>query len=78
MKLKTTLILSALLQLAFPYSLIAYSQGESVEHEEKKQFTFSWQFHDSDALRPRGGTTKGSSVELSNNPNVSWKKLSNG
>ena len=44
---------------------------------EKKQFTFSWQFIDSDTIRPRGGTTKGTTVEISQSASASWQKLSN-
>ena len=76
MKVKITLIFGALLQLALSSST-AYSQGDSAGDKEKKQFTFSWQFLDSDAMRPRGGTTKGSTVELSNESNSAWRKLSN-
>ena len=74
MNLKITLIFSALLQLAL-YSSTAYSQGDSAVDKEKKQFTFSWQFLDSDAMRPRGGTTKGSTVELSNESNSAWRNF---
>ena len=77
MKFKIILIFSALLQLALSTASTAYSQGGSAVDKEKKQFTFSWQFQDSDAMRPRGGTTKGSTVELSNKSNSAWRKLSN-
>ena len=77
MKFKIFLIFSILLQLAFSCPSTAYSQEASVEDQEKKQFTFSWQFQDSDTMRPRGGTTKGSNVELSNESNTAWRKLSN-
>ena len=77
MKFKITLIFSVLLQLAFSCPSAAYSQEAPIEDQEKKQFTFSWQFQDSDAMRPRGGTTKGSTVELSNESNSAWRKLSN-
>ena len=77
MKFKITLIFSALLQLALSCSSTAYSQGGSVEEKEKKQFTFSWQFQDTDAMRPRGGTTKGSTVELSNKSKSAFTLLIN-
>ena len=77
MKFKIILIFSALLQLALSTASTAYSQGGSAVDKKKKQFTFSWQFQDSDAMRPRGGTTKGSTVELSNESNSAWRKLSN-
>jgi hypothetical protein len=28
-------------------------------HAEPRQFTFSWPFEEGDAMRPRGGTTRG-------------------
>ena len=77
MKFKITLIFSVLVLLAFSCPSTAYSQEAPIEDQDKKQFTFSWQFQDSDAMRPRGGTTKGSTVELSNKSNSAWRKLSN-
>ena len=41
----------------------------------ERQFTFSWQFSDDDTMRPRGGITKGPSVQLDRSPNVAWQAL---
>jgi len=43
-------------------------QPPPVEH----QFTFSWEFTDSDAMKPRGGVTTGAPVELDKSPNPGW------
>jgi len=45
------------------------------KQQPHKQFTFSWQFQDSDQMKPRGGTTSGAAVKLVNSPRVSWKNL---
>ncbi|KAB2832308.1 MAG: hypothetical protein F9K51_05315, partial [Candidatus Dadabacteria bacterium] len=39
---------------------------------EEHQFTFSWEFTDSDEMKPRGGVTKGAPVELDKSPNPGW------
>lgn len=41
----------------------------------KRQYTWSWQFTDDGAMRPRGGTTKGPPVRLVTEPTGDWKKL---
>ena len=40
----------------------------------ERQFTYSWQFVADDAMRPRGGTTKGPSVQLDRSPNAAWQR----
>lgn len=42
---------------------------------ERKQFTFSWQFEPGDKLAPRGGTTKGATLELATEPSDAWRAL---
>jgi hypothetical protein len=42
---------------------------------EPRQFTFSWQFEDGDALRPRGGTTRGAPLTLATEPSDAWTAL---
>ena len=42
---------------------------------EPRQFTFSWQYDESDALRPRGGTTRGTPVVLAPAPTPEWEAL---
>jgi hypothetical protein len=44
-------------------------------HAEPRQFTFSWQFEDGDALRPRGGTTRGAPVKLATEPSEAWRAV---
>jgi len=39
------------------------------------QFTFSWQFAPDDAMRPRGGTTKGTPITLAKEPSAAWRAL---
>jgi hypothetical protein len=40
-----------------------------------RQFTFSWQFRSDDTMRPRGGSTKGTNVELLAGPTQEWEAL---
>jgi hypothetical protein len=42
---------------------------------EPHQFTFSWQFDDGDALKPRGGTTKGAPLTLATEPSSAWRAV---
>jgi len=42
---------------------------------ESRQFTFSWQFEDGDALRPRGGTTRGAPLTLATDPSAEWRAV---
>jgi hypothetical protein len=42
---------------------------------EPKQFTFSWQFEEGDALKPRGGTTRGAPLKLDTEPSASWRAV---
>ncbi|HEX9875325.1 MAG TPA: DUF6607 family protein [Gammaproteobacteria bacterium] len=48
---------------------------EAADGAARKQFTFSWQFSDEDAMRPRGGTTRGPAVELAAAPSAEWRAL---
>ena len=43
--------------------------------ETTRQFTFSWQFRDGDAVAPRGGTSRGAPVELAREPGEAWRAL---
>jgi len=45
-----------------------HDQPPSAEH----QFTFSWEFTDSDEMKPRGGVTTGAPVELDKSVNPGW------
>src|SRR5688572_33391858 len=46
-----------------------------VGHAEPRQFTFSWPFEDGDALRPRGGTTRGAPLTLATEPSAAWRAV---
>lgn len=48
-----------------------HDQPQPAEH----QFTYSWQFSDSDAMKPRGGVTMGAPVELDTTPNPGWLSI---
>ncbi len=41
----------------------------------QRQYTFAWQFLDGSTLAPRGGSTKGTSVQLVTEPTGAWKRL---
>jgi len=47
----------------------------SAARAEPRQFTFSWQFEEGDALRPRGGTTRGAALTLATDPSDAWRAL---
>jgi Family of unknown function (DUF6607) len=49
--------------------------GAPAASAEPHQFTFSWQFMPEDALRPRGGTTKGAPLTLAKEPSAAWRAL---
>jgi hypothetical protein len=51
------------------------AESTADETTQRKQFTFSWQFTDADAMRPRGGTTRGPKVELAKAPSDAWLSL---
>jgi hypothetical protein len=53
--------------------LVASLAGHA--HAEPRQFTFSWQFEEDDALRPRGGTTRGASLTLATEPSAAWRAV---
>ena len=41
----------------------------------KKQFTFGWQFVDSNDMKPRGGTTFGPKVTIDDSLNKDWVSI---
>ena len=55
----------------------AYGEGdtEGANDAKGRQYTFAWQYLDGDAMAPRGGTTKGSPVELVTAPGEAWAAL---
>jgi hypothetical protein len=40
-----------------------------------RQYTFAWPFSDGDAMRPRGGTTRGVPVTVVSEPGLEWQRL---
>jgi len=44
-------------------------------HAEPRQFTFSWPFEEGDAMRPRGGTTRGAALTLATEPSAAWRAV---
>ncbi|MEM8768687.1 MAG: DUF6607 family protein [Pseudomonadota bacterium] len=42
---------------------------------QTRQYTFAWQFIGDSAMAPRGGTTKGTGVELVTTPTDAWRAL---
>jgi hypothetical protein len=55
-------------------AVLAVSLAGAV-HAEPRQFTFSWQFEEDDALRPRGGTTRGAPLTLATEPSAAWRAV---
>jgi hypothetical protein len=60
--------------------LLAVAAGLALQLEpaladRSRQFTFSWPFTDADGMRPRGGTTRGTPVELAEEPSEAWRAL---
>jgi hypothetical protein len=51
--------------------------GSSAAHAQAdhRQFTFSWPFSEGDAMRPRGGTSRGAALELDTEPAAAWYAL---
>jgi len=48
---------------------------EPGDERPARQFTFSWQFLPDDAMRPRGGTSRGPAVQLATAPSAAWAAL---
>ncbi len=64
--------------LFFLVSLSTVAHGESDAEGERQalaRFTFSWPYADDDAMRPRGGTTRGPAVELAPRGGPAWEAL---
>jgi len=54
----------------------AYEGQEPAEAAaEVRQYTFAWQFTDGDAMKPRGGSTRGTAVTLDSEPGPEWRRL---
>ena len=55
--------------------VVARWRSRSTRTREPRQFTFSWQFEEGDALRPRGGTTRGAPLTLATEPSAAWRAV---
>ena len=51
------------------------SPADCADGRRTSQFTFSYQFTEGCAMRPRGGTSKGAPVTLAMQPSAAWEKL---
>ncbi|MEM9256695.1 MAG: DUF6607 family protein [Pseudomonadota bacterium] len=49
--------------------------GEAQDVVPGRQYTFSWQFLNDDEMTPRGGTTRGTAVDLVSTPTEQWQQL---
>ena len=47
----------------------------SAEEQVKRQFTFTWPYTDASEMAPRGGSSKGSEVNLDAKPGLAWASL---
>ncbi|BCM25585.1 DUF6607 family protein [Methyloradius palustris] len=57
-------------------SAYAADSSNILENQPKSQpYVFAWQFADSDAMKPRGGDSKGVPVTLDTKPSDAWLKL---
>jgi hypothetical protein len=66
-----------LLAVGSVVALAALAAGPAGADEDgaRHQFTFSWPFTADDAMRPRGGTTRGPAVQLLNGESAQWRAL---
>ncbi len=53
----------------------AWSDDTTDETEERRQYTFSWQFEPEGSMAPRGGTTTGPGVTLAESAGDAWRAL---
>jgi len=67
---------AALACLLSPVAATAAPDEGAAEDDERRQYTYSWQFSDDDAMRPRGGTTSGPDVTLATGATDAWQALS--
>lgn len=49
--------------------------GHANPNQTERQYTFTWNFSEQDALKPRGGKTKGVPVKLQVDASEEWKRL---
>lgn len=55
--------------------LLTTSIATVADEPERKQFTFSWPYAEGDSMSPRGGTSRGTRVELATEPTEAWRAL---
>jgi Family of unknown function (DUF6607) len=55
--------------------LLAATLGAPSAWCAPRQFTFSWPYSSDDAMRPRGGTTKGAPLALATKPSDAWRAV---
>lgn len=55
--------------------VMASSACRADDQPEQRQFTFSWPFTSADEMRPRGGTSTGTAVELLEGESDAWRAL---
>jgi len=59
----------------FAVWLVSLGVANADEINESRRYTFSWPIGASEQLKPRGGTTRGASVELLEGPTQEWLAL---
>jgi hypothetical protein len=69
-----------LLILLLPWVWIASvhaadADAADADDDSARRYTYSWQFTDDDAMRPRGGTTRGPEPTLATTPSEAWSRL---
>jgi hypothetical protein len=61
--------------LALAAALAAGDAHADTRADEARRYTYSWQFTDDAAMRPRGGSTQGPEVTLATEPSDAWGRL---
>lgn len=67
-----TQLLAAIFVAVIPQ--LVFAEGGEAEVTER-QYTYAWPYAVSGSMRPRGGTTKGTAVELATEPDSRWLAL---
>lgn len=74
-RLISLLFASVGLSLVLTGNASAYEAKRDCETQANTYFTFAWPLSDDCANRPRGGTSKGTDVELATQPRQQWLDL---
>jgi hypothetical protein len=56
-------------------ALAAFASHTAAAQNDPRQYTFSWQFAENDALKPRGGTSRGAPLKLATEPSAAWRSV---